>query len=198
MHATFLDMFAGGIDGGRWSMADGHGGKRWGRRPRSLPHRVLSLGWGLFIIVVLASYTANLAAFLTRVHMTDWLSTMDKAILNRTKICSSDSYQYELEEKYGGFIRTFEFGDAEIDVETGDVEIDAADFGKIHEKLEEKYKEAATFIFGDLNGDGNIFELYAEDVCQAVILPKSDVDRLGFISDFICDPGGGKRSLVHS
>ena len=25
VHATFLDMFAGGIDGGRWSMAYGHG-----------------------------------------------------------------------------------------------------------------------------------------------------------------------------
>jgi len=51
--------------------------------------RILSLGWSFFIVIVLASYTANLAAFLTNAGVELEISSLDDCLNQNCKLCAS-------------------------------------------------------------------------------------------------------------
>lgn len=59
--------------------------------------KVLLVGYAFLILVAVASYTANLAAFLTIAGVSSYISSMEEAIYTNTPICIHPTLQDELE-----------------------------------------------------------------------------------------------------
>lgn len=65
----------------------------------SLSYKILMFGFGFFILVVVSSYVANLAAFLTRT-LPDYVGTMEQVIAKNLKVCALPALKSELEVAY--------------------------------------------------------------------------------------------------
>jgi len=63
----------------------------------TLPARFSQLAYGLFIIIVLASYTANLATILVAQATSNGINSIDDAIANQLTICCLSAIQTELQ-----------------------------------------------------------------------------------------------------
>lgn len=50
--------------------------------------KVINFGWGLMILIIIASYTANLAAHLTNLQTKPYYKTMEDAIAGGARICA--------------------------------------------------------------------------------------------------------------
>jgi len=59
--------------------------------------KILLFGFGFFILVAVASYTANLAAFLTVSGVTNYIGSMEDAIYTQTAVCIHPILRKELE-----------------------------------------------------------------------------------------------------
>ena len=57
--------------------------------PSNLSHKMLGIGFGVFILIFQTSYTANLASFLTRREYVEKTHSVNEAILHNKKICIS-------------------------------------------------------------------------------------------------------------
>lgn len=57
-------------------------------------------GFGFFILIVVASYVANLAAFLTQAGYPDFVATMDEAVEQGKKVCALPALKTELEKAW--------------------------------------------------------------------------------------------------
>ena len=69
----------------------------------STSQKILNLGFGFLVLVILAGYTANLAAFLTRsneIHHEPYVSDMIEATSLRTKICAPAALKSNLLEAW--------------------------------------------------------------------------------------------------
>ena len=66
------------------------------------PSRLLKFGWGFFVLVALTSYTANLAAFLTRTAASEAsvVSSMSQAVEQGLVICSHEAIRELLVSEY--------------------------------------------------------------------------------------------------
>lgn len=63
----------------------------------NLPHKILMLGFGGFILIVVSAYVANLAAFLTKSGVLDYIGTMDEVKAKGKKVCALPALKTELE-----------------------------------------------------------------------------------------------------
>ncbi|KAL7529626.1 hypothetical protein ACHAXR_003059, partial [Thalassiosira sp. AJA248-18] len=66
----------------------------------SLPQKVLMLGFASFILIVVSSYVANLAATLTKSALESHVSTMEMAVAKNMTICANSDLQEELEIRW--------------------------------------------------------------------------------------------------
>lgn len=80
-----------------------------------MPQKILSLGYAFLVLIAVAAYTANLAAFLTLSGVSDFISSMDEAILRRIPLCAHPVIAEDLSRVWSG--ATFVY-DADYD---GDV-----------------------------------------------------------------------------
>ena len=53
----------------------------------NLSTKILNFGFGFFILVIVAAYTANLAAFLTLASTGDYIKSMSDAIARKVPMC---------------------------------------------------------------------------------------------------------------
>jgi len=67
----------------------------------TLPARFSQLAYGLFIIIVLASYTANLATILVAQATSNGINSIDDAIANQLTICCLSAIKAELQVRSG-------------------------------------------------------------------------------------------------
>ena len=63
------------------------GGAPVGEEGRTTPQKVVIVGWGFFIVTTLATYTANLAAFLTVSSVDHKISSLDECIAVDCQLC---------------------------------------------------------------------------------------------------------------
>lgn len=79
----------------------------------SLPYKTLLAGFAFFILIVVSSYVANLAAFLTRDKLS-YVGSIREAIKTDTKICAHPALKNELELVYPEAKFVFTTGDREF------------------------------------------------------------------------------------
>mmetsp|Transcript_39520 Transcript_39520/g.72385 ORF Transcript_39520/g.72385 Transcript_39520/m.72385 type:complete len:428 (-) Transcript_39520:162-1445(-) len=65
----------------------------------SLPYKLLMFGFAFFILIVVSSYVANLAAFLTR-SKNDYVGTMEAVVASGQRICAVSALKVELEVRW--------------------------------------------------------------------------------------------------
>jgi hypothetical protein len=68
--------------------------------PQTLPARFSQLGYGFFVIIALASYTANLATILVAKSQKNGITSIDDAIAAQLTICCLDAVLPSLAAKY--------------------------------------------------------------------------------------------------
>ena len=66
----------------------------------SLPHKVLMFGFGLFIVIAVSAYVANLAAFLTRSGWNNGVQTMKEVVDKNLPICCHPALEEEIRFKW--------------------------------------------------------------------------------------------------
>lgn len=70
-------------------------------------HKILMTGFGFFVLIMTASYTANLASFLTIGQLGNLIPSMDVAIQEKIKICAPAALKLSLLSKYQDDIFVF-------------------------------------------------------------------------------------------
>jgi hypothetical protein len=68
----------------------------------SLPMKILNFGFGFVILISVAAYTANLAAFLTISAVADYVGSMDEAIQTKTRVCGHPALKDDLQIVWPG------------------------------------------------------------------------------------------------
>lgn len=66
----------------------------------TISHKVLVFGFGFFILILTASYTANLASFLSAPKVGDYVDDLDEAIKENKKICFEDMLEETILSNY--------------------------------------------------------------------------------------------------
>jgi hypothetical protein len=68
----------------------------------SLAMKILNFGFGFVILISVAAYTANLAAFLTISAVGDYLGSMEKVIATKTRVCGPPALRDDLQNVWPG------------------------------------------------------------------------------------------------
>jgi hypothetical protein len=66
----------------------------------SLPMKILKFGFGFVILITVAAYTANLAAYLTISAVGDYVGSMDEAITTHTRVCGQLALRHDLQKAW--------------------------------------------------------------------------------------------------
>lgn len=100
---SFVQCFGGGIE----------------MDPEStFPSKIVSFGFGFFVLISISSYTANLTSFLTAKASDTYIRSMDYAVSNKKKICAPRQLEEMLKTKWKGAQFVFERDESGFIVET--------------------------------------------------------------------------------
>ena len=103
-YEAYMGVVTGGIE-----MDDSH----------RLATRFLNMGLGLFLVIFLSAYTANLAAFLSRQPLTEFWSGLDDATAAGAKVCAHVMLEQSLSKRYPDTDWHFRYMDSAADVLDG-------------------------------------------------------------------------------
>lgn len=81
------------------TMLLGGGGGEVVTKP-SLTTQMINMGWNLFAMLVISTYTANLTAFLTRTSRGVYIQSMEAALSGGHRICGEGVLETEMKTKY--------------------------------------------------------------------------------------------------
>lgn len=109
-HRSMIELLSGGI------MYDVEKDESRYTGTNTITHKIISIGWGGFIVVVLAAYTANLAAFLSKKGAGYEFSNLQDCLDKGCKLCAANTYvsaglidqiQFSYPDLVPGDVKTF-------------------------------------------------------------------------------------------
>ena len=138
----------------------------------NLSTKILNFGFGFFILIIVAAYTANLAAFLTLASTGDYINSINDAIESKAPMCVHPVL-------FDDFVRNFPDGIFVTSGETSEL------FLEMFENYDKGLCEA--LIFGTFDILSSV--LYTTNMCDREIVRASSIVVLSNSIGFPTTPG---------